>query len=149
MADETGIASIRKLESTTNGEPASGNDGTDPSAPSSEAPGNETAVPKPSEDPPSSVPSQTPSQQPSTEPTTTPSVLLTKDKAAELALKQVSGKVEDVDLEETGGNPYYLVEIDTPDGREAVVQLHAVSGEAMSVTWDDDEEDKSQDDDTD
>ncbi|MFD1954987.1 PepSY domain-containing protein [Paenibacillus thailandensis] len=76
-----------------------------------------------------------------------PSVLITKEEAAALALKQVQGKVEEIDLEEKDGKSFYLVEIDTADGREATVQLHAVSGELMSVTWDDDEDDEVDDED--
>ncbi|MFD1990645.1 PepSY domain-containing protein [Paenibacillus nicotianae] len=67
-------------------------------------------------------------------------VLILKEKDAErIALTQVPGKVDDTDYEddEDKGQSYYLVDIDTPDEREATVQINAVSGAVMSVTWDD------------
>jgi len=67
-------------------------------------------------------------------------ILILKEKDAErIALTQVPGKVDDTDYEddEDKGQSYYLVDIDTPDEREATVQINAVSGAVMSVTWDD------------
>ncbi len=69
-----------------------------------------------------------------------PPVLILKEKDAErIALTQVPGKVDDTDYEddEDKGQSYYLVDIDTPDEREATVQVNAISGAVMSVTWDD------------
>lgn len=69
-----------------------------------------------------------------------PPVFILKEKEAErIALAQVPGKVDDTDYEddEDKGQSYYLVDIDTPDEREATVQVNAISGAVMSVTWDD------------
>lgn len=62
---------------------------------------------------------------------------LTEQEAIVIALSNVQGKVEDTDLEETDSAAYYLIDIETDDEREATVQIHAVSGEVMSITWDD------------
>lgn len=66
-----------------------------------------------------------------------PPQLLTKSEAAQLALQHIPGEVDDVDWEQSRGTGYYLVEIELDDDREATVQIHAITGEVMSVTWDD------------
>ncbi|MFB5676310.1 PepSY domain-containing protein [Paenibacillus terreus] len=71
--------------------------------------------------------------------------IVTDKEAKNIALQQVQGKVEDVDFRTEGGVRYYLVEIDTPDEREAIVQVNAISGVIMSVAWD--EEDDPEEDD--
>ncbi|WP_052404879.1 PepSY domain-containing protein [Bacillus rubiinfantis] len=65
------------------------------------------------------------------------SVTITEQTATDIALKQVRGTVDDIDLETSGDTSYYLIEIDTADEKEAVVQIHAITGKVMSVTWDD------------
>lgn len=62
---------------------------------------------------------------------------LTEAEAKEIANKQVNGSVDHVWLETKGELTYYLVEIQTNDEREAIVQIHALTGNVMSVTWDD------------
>lgn len=64
-------------------------------------------------------------------------VIITEDEAKQIALKHVKGQIDDVDLETDNDLSYYLVEIDTPDEREATVQIHALTGEVLSITWDD------------
>lgn len=66
-----------------------------------------------------------------------PPLLLTEEEAAQLALQHIPGEVDDVDWKQIDGTGFYLVEIDLDDGREAIVQIHAITGEVMSVTWDD------------
>lgn len=66
-----------------------------------------------------------------------PTVKVSEAEASKIALKQVKGKVDDIELEESGGTSYYLVDIDTEDDREATIQIHAITGEVLSVTWDD------------
>ncbi|WP_313470607.1 PepSY domain-containing protein [Lysinibacillus sp.] len=56
----------------------------------------------------------------------------------QIALGQLTGEVDSVDFEETAEGGYYLVEIETQDD-EATFQIHAVSGEVLSITWDDDQ----------
>ena len=68
---------------------------------------------------------------------------LTESEAGELARKQVSGAIEDIWLETKGEQTYYLVKIKTKDDREAIVQIHAITGNVMSVSWDDRSKDDS------
>lgn len=72
---------------------------------------------------------------------------LTEAEAKVLAKKQVNGEVEHIWLETKGGKTYYLVEIETQDDREAIVQIHAITGTVMSVSWDDHGKDDDQEDD--
>ncbi|WP_427179650.1 PepSY domain-containing protein [Paenibacillus sp. TC-CSREp1] len=66
---------------------------------------------------------------------------LSEKQARQKALSRVPGEVDDVELRGTNsGNPYYLVEIDLEDGREATVQVNAISGAIRSVTWDKDDD---------
>ncbi|MCG7378278.1 PepSY domain-containing protein [Paenibacillus sp. ACRSA] len=66
---------------------------------------------------------------------------LSEKQAEQKALARVPGEVDDIELRGTNsGNPYYLVEIDLVDGREAIVQVNAISGAIRSVTWDEDED---------
>ncbi|WP_434748900.1 PepSY domain-containing protein [Paenibacillus amylolyticus] len=66
---------------------------------------------------------------------------LSEKQAKQKALARVPGEVDDVELRGTNsGNPYYLVEIDLEDGREATVQVNAISGAIRSVTWDKDDD---------
>ncbi|VEF48209.1 peptidase propeptide and ypeb domain-containing protein [Bacillus freudenreichii] len=62
---------------------------------------------------------------------------ITAKEAVKIALKQVNGKVDEVDLEESGGLSYYMVEIELDNDKEATVQINAITGEVLSVTWDD------------
>ncbi|WP_367076356.1 PepSY domain-containing protein [Paenibacillus pabuli] len=66
---------------------------------------------------------------------------LSEKEAEQKALARVPGEVDDTELRGTNsGNPYYLVEIDLEDGREAIVQVNAISGAIRSVTWDEEED---------
>lgn len=80
----------------------------------------------------------------SPDPTTgegTKTSFLSEKEAEQKALAKVPGEVDDIELRGTNsGNPYYLVEIDLEDGREAIVQVNAISGAIRSVTWDEDED---------
>ena len=68
-------------------------------------------------------------------------VIITRDKAIEIALKQLRGEVDNVSFELTDDGGYYLVEIeqdnDDSDDVEAVFQIHAITGKVVSVDWDD------------
>lgn len=66
-----------------------------------------------------------------------PKKQLTEQQAANIALKQVSGEIDDIELETINGVPYYFVEVEANDDEEALVQINAVSGEVKSLTWDD------------
>nr|WP_066400823.1 PepSY domain-containing protein [Cytobacillus eiseniae] len=64
--------------------------------------------------------------------------LLTEKEAIAIALKELNGEVDDVELESQGGITYYLVDIEREDNEdEATIQINAVSGEIMSIVWDD------------
>lgn len=69
---------------------------------------------------------------------------LSEAEAAERALQQVQGIVEEIEYKQHGESRYYLVEVDTNKG-EAVVQIHAITGAVMSITWDEEEEDEERD----
>ncbi|CAM3272132.1 PepSY domain-containing protein [Filibacter tadaridae] len=68
--------------------------------------------------------------------TTVEHALITKEQAVEIALGQLKGEVEYVTFEKTNDGGYYLIEIDGED-EEAEIQIHAISGEILSTTWDD------------
>lgn len=67
---------------------------------------------------------------------------LTVEEAMEIALKQVPGIVDDVDEEQINGMNYYLVEVESNDGREATVEINAITRKIESLTWDDDDDDE-------
>jgi len=118
--------------------------------------GNEpspTQSPKPS-DTPSPSPSPTPS--PSVAPSPSGSSDVDDDKspsfigaakAKKIAATHVRGTAEDVELKgKVAGSAYYLVEVEVEGGRDADVQVNAVSGAIMSVIWDDEDDKESNDD---
>ena len=74
---------------------------------------------------------------------------LTKDQAITAALKEVPGEVDSFNTKEINGITYYLVEIEANDGREATVEINAITGKINTLTWDDDQEDDDDDDDDD
>lgn len=89
----------------------------------------------------SPMPSAGAAATPSPAPSPTVAGVVSEKEAVRLALKEVPGEVDDVDTEIDDSGAFYLVEIHTPDGREAVVQVNAISGSIMSVTWEEPEED--------
>ncbi|MBG9794127.1 peptidase M4 [Paenibacillus dendritiformis] len=96
------------------------------------------AAPEPEAKPPVVEPDQQkPPASSKPEPKPKPQKRITKDEAAAIALKTVDGKVDDIDLIQSGGVAYYLVEIDREDGEDGTVQINAITGEVKSVTWDD------------
>lgn len=80
---------------------------------------------------------------PSPAPTRAAQTVVSEAEAVRLALLEVPGEPDDVDTEIDAAGAYYLVEIHTPDGREAVVQVNAISGHIMSVTWEEPDGDDS------
>lgn len=153
--DSGDIAEIRRLEEYAQEPPTASEDPEDnapgqdnPADPS--APEGEPVTEEPGTAPPSTRPDHKPEGGVAEEGgTATPdkSGFISEKEAAGLALKTVPGRVKDIDDEENGGTRYYLIEIETADGREAEVQLNAASGKVISVTWDDDHEDDDTDDD--
>ena len=66
-----------------------------------------------------------------------PSKILSEAEAGKIALGEVEGIIDDIDLESNDRYPFYLIDIETKDDREAVVQIDAATGKVLSVTWDD------------
>lgn len=62
---------------------------------------------------------------------------ITTEEAIQIALDTVYGEVDDVDLEDEDGQLYYEIEIETDDDLEAEIQIHAITGEVISIEWDD------------
>ncbi|QBP41648.1 PepSY domain-containing protein [Paenisporosarcina antarctica] len=79
--------------------------------------------------------------------TTAEQALISKDQAIIKANTQLTGEVQYITYEETSDGGYYLIEIESEDDREAVIQVHGVSGEILSVTWDDQDDDDDDSDD--
>lgn len=79
---------------------------------------------------------ESPSQESPNESNEQKPVLLTERQVRTIAQKQVNGEVEDIDYFNTAEGGYYLVEIDGEDV-EAVLQIHAVTGKILSVSFDD------------
>ena len=62
--------------------------------------------------------------------------MLTDDEAIAIAHKELAGSVDELSYRSTSDGGYYLIEIDGDDA-EATFQIHALSGEVLSITWDD------------
>jgi uncharacterized membrane protein YkoI len=54
--------------------------------------------------------------------------------------------LDDIEAKNIDGIVYYLVDIEANDGREATVEINAITGEITTLTWDDDQEDDNDDD---
>lgn len=59
--------------------------------------------------------------------------------AKRIAKNYLNGKIDNVELESDSNGIYYIVEIETAND-EAEIQIDAISGKVLSVTWDDEEE---------
>ena len=71
--------------------------------------------------------------------------LINKEQAITIAKTQLTGEVQYTTYENASDGGYYLIEIESEDDREAVIQVHGVSGEVLSVTWDDQDDDDDDD----
>jgi uncharacterized membrane protein YkoI len=74
---------------------------------------------------------------------------LTEKEAVEIARTEVQGEIDDIWFETENNQSYYLIKIETEDDREAIVQIHAITGDVMSVAWDDHESKQNKNDDDD
>ncbi|MBM7621642.1 putative membrane protein YkoI [Bacillus tianshenii] len=68
--------------------------------------------------------------------------LITLEKAEEVALQEVKGTVESVELDRENGSHVYEIEIDTgkengDDDEDVTVYVDAVTGKMLYVEWDD------------
>ena len=62
--------------------------------------------------------------------------ILSEQKIIAIAQKQLKGEVDSVEFYETADGGYYLVEIETTED-EATFQIHAITGEILSISFDD------------
>src|SRR5699024_8974428 len=62
---------------------------------------------------------------------------LTTEEAVQIALDTVYGEVDDIDLEDEDGQQYYIIEIETDNDQKAEIQIQAITGEVISIEWDD------------
>jgi uncharacterized membrane protein YkoI len=72
---------------------------------------------------------------------------LTETEAISIAEEHVKGTVDEVDFyEPSNQTPYYLVEVEVNEDQEAVLQIDAYTREIKTVSWEDHDEDESDDD---
>lgn len=93
-----------------------------------------TPTPDVTKQPDSQVEPSNPSKQ-NTPTTEQKPILLTAQQVISIALTQFTGEIEDVDFENSADGGYYLVEIDTVE-EEVTVQIHAITGKVLSVSFD-------------
>lgn len=67
-------------------------------------------------------------------------VLISKERAIEIAQGRMKGEVDYISYKKTDDGGYYLLEIDGEED-EATFQIHAISGEILSITNDEDDDD--------
>jgi uncharacterized membrane protein YkoI len=80
------------------------------------------------------------------ESTKEPASILTEKEAIAIAEDHLKGTADDVELyQPSNQTPYYLVEVELEDGREATVQVDAYTRLVKTVTWDDVDEDDADD----
>nr|WP_309100221.1 PepSY domain-containing protein [Fredinandcohnia onubensis] len=91
------------------------------------------------QNPPETKPStpETPNKPSTQEPPTKTAQRISEQQAIELALKVVSGAVDEVELEEEAGQLYYFIEIEDAGEEEFTVQVHAISGEVKAIVSED------------
>lgn len=68
--------------------------------------------------------------------------IITENEAIAIAEKHVKGTGDDTEFyQPSGQTPYYLVEVELEDDRDAVVQVDGYTKEVKTITWEDDEVD--------
>ena len=67
--------------------------------------------------------------------------IITESEAIAIAEKHVKGTGDDTEFyQPLDQTPYYLVEVELEDDRDAVVQVDGYTKEVKTITWEDDEE---------
>ena len=66
---------------------------------------------------------------------------LSEEQAIEIALLEVSGEVQEIELEKEDGEMVYEIEILRADGQEFEVEIAAVNGAIIEVEMEDDADD--------
>lgn len=74
---------------------------------------------------------------------------LTEEQVIEIALMEVPGEVQDIELEDMDGMQIFEIEILSAAGEEFEVEINAETGDVLEVSAEDDGCDKDDDDDTD
>lgn len=72
---------------------------------------------------------------------------ISESQAIEIALAEVPGTVEEVELENEDGMSVFEIEILTADGTEMEVEISAATGDVLEVEVDDEDDDEDDDDD--
>lgn len=67
---------------------------------------------------------------------------LTEEQVIEIALLEINGDIEEVELETRRGKSIYEVEIITEDGTEGEVKIDAATGDVLKVEFEDDDRSK-------
>ncbi|MBD8070518.1 PepSY domain-containing protein [Bacillus sp. PS06] len=63
-------------------------------------------------------------------------VKVTREEAKKIALKEVPGKIEEIELDEEDGFYKYEVEIEADNGKEVELKISAQTGEILKMEWD-------------
>jgi uncharacterized membrane protein YkoI len=85
-----------------------------------------------------SVTEKEPAEPPAQEEAPKQSVRLTPSEAGAIAVKEIPGELDDdIDFEDTEDGGYYMVQVETADDREADIQIHAITGKILTISWDD------------
>ena len=64
--------------------------------------------------------------------------LISEKEAVAIALKEINGDIEEVELQTSEGITYYLIEVErevNDEDEEATIKINAVTGEVMSIFW--------------
>ena len=72
---------------------------------------------------------------------------LSEEQAIEIALLEVEGEVQEVELEKEDGEMVFEIEILSADGQEFEVEIAADTGEVLEVEAEDEDDDDDEDDD--
>lgn len=62
---------------------------------------------------------------------------ISEKEAKAIAVKEVGGKADDADLEESEGTLVFEVDIDLPNDREATVKINAYTGRIVGIVYED------------
>jgi uncharacterized membrane protein YkoI len=82
-------------------------------------------------------PSPTTETPPTTQSPDEPVRTITEEEAVAIALQNISGTVDGIKTNQSNGVTYYLIEVERTDGEEGTVQINGITGEVISITWDD------------
>lgn len=69
--------------------------------------------------------------------TKNPQGRISLDAARDIAMKQVEGTFEGIEMEERQGSPVYEVEIKTPQEQDVKIQIDSFTGQVLSILWED------------